>query len=192
MKQDALNRRSMGLTYDEDILLNQIANGDRGDRSYDDGDGGYDELFGSDLYIASPTRQLEGLAARIDKIELSVVPGSLSIGYLDDLRNHAVSIQQNLELQLNAMKVQDRVFATAIQDWVLKELSRRQADRGSEYEHTSEESYLETIDVIEHLATELEQDNEDPALISLAQTWRLETIAELSSERVKKLYVLAA
>ncbi len=192
MKQDALYRRSMGLPYDEDIILSQVANGDRGQNDYDDYDDRFDDLFGSDLYIASPINQLAGLAAQIDKIEQTATPGSLSVGYLDDMRAHAADLQGGLEQKLDAMKEQDRLFATAVQDWVIKELYRREIERGSEYEHTSEESYLETIDVIESLAIELEHDDEDPALIALAQTWRLETIAELSSERVKKLYALAA
>ncbi len=97
-----------------------------------------------------------------------------------------------LESGLEILSNRDKQYAEAVQAWTLHSLAERELTRGYEIDHTSDDSYLETVEVLEELLKELEADNEDPRLIKIAQVWRTETLAEVSVSRIRKMFELAS
>lgn len=99
-----------------------------------------------------------------------------------------------LEARLEELSDEDRAIATALQDWVLQNLKMRAENRGHDHDPTSEDTYLETIDVLKDFEDKLEFDELESGvlavydnkqhLLKLSEAWRYEAGAELGIETV--------
>lgn len=152
---------------------------------------------GSDLYVESYSDRLaHALEMRRRGRLLPDRTGYLMVvqagSLLEGLEEEAQTMRDELKVRLDELSESDRLYAQAVQDWTTVELQRRIEDRGYDYDMMDERAYLEMIDVLETLVGELEQDEEDEALVLLASTWRDEVAAELMVQHVRDSYRLAA
>ena len=160
---------------------------------YDEYDqSGYDP-DGSDLYVASYAERLayalelqyraslrkdrkgEGMAAEAAR--------SLMI-----LETEAQVAHEELRERLELLSEQDKLYAEAVQNWTLDELARRAEVRGKDYDQHDDAAYLEMIDVMDTMADQLIEEDEDEALIQLVTTWRDEVAAELTVRSIHEAY----
>lgn len=144
---------------------------------------------GSDLYVVSPDELIDQINEYLDSLrELEESGVYLSDRAVDpEAVKRAREIKRQYEAQYAQMSEQDKLFAAAVQNWTIEEQRRREEARGFEFEHTSPESYSETITVLDELIAELEGDNEDEKLLELATTWRTELRSDLTIARIKDL-----
>lgn len=152
----------------------------------------YQDIEGDDLavYVEAPT--LEEIQTLIEQAEKYLEQQTLSRERVDMMLDDAEVTHRVLERRLDEMSETDKLYAEALQDWVLEDLRRKESERGEVYEQGSEESHRATVNTLEKLLMQLEDEKEDPRLIELAQVWRKETLAELSIARLRELYRLAA
>lgn len=166
-------------------------------RDYED-DQVYDRYFGQDLSIAAPKEQLEALTGEIDTLWEKQQEGRLYAREVNwvFLENRASEMRDQFHDAYEQMAEIDKKYAHAIQDWVIDELKVRHPDyRDDRSDKTSEQllaDLLETIGVLDGLMVEFSEDDEDQRLIEMAQTWRLELMADVSAADLHRLYELAA
>jgi len=147
------------------------------------------DLTGSDLYVADPEEMLPNIEEYLARLEEAVDTQRVSRTDIDE----SVQLEARLacdqyKARLDEMSQEDRRYARGLQGWVLQELKLRQDERGEAFEQGSNESYLETITVLDAVIAELETEKEDPKLIKLAEVWRSETQAELVVHKVEALH----
>lgn len=163
----------------------------------DDDDQNYDRYFGHDLCIASPKEQLEALGREIDALRHKQENGKLVARQVhwSFLEGRATEMHEQFHMAYEKMAEVDKKYARAIQDWVIEELKTRHPDYRKDYTDKISEQLLddllETIGVLDSLMFEFTEDEEDHRLIEMAQTWRLELIADVIAADIQQLYHLA-
>ena len=147
---------------------------------------------GSDLIIVDEGTLVDDIEQYLRFLENKDV-AELSLADIDtELIEDAARIEAELKARLDAMSEEDTLFAHAIQDWTLEELRKHEAERGYAHEQGSDESYLETVEVLETLLDQLVAEDEDARLIALTDVWREETLAELRTAKLQSYYELVA
>lgn len=203
---DQLYRGLLGYPVDEDARRHEVAQGVGGYTPPTWEDMHPYDMSGSDLYFPSP-KEIEDLHLEIQRyLESGDVLNDNerpSLSVVVPLLEGAELVHDEFERRLEDLSETDKKFATATQEWVLKELYAREEVRGKTYSRGSNESYEEIIAVLDALLIELHDDEadidfsilddtENGRLISLVQAWRMETLAEVSVARLRELYRLAA
>jgi hypothetical protein len=193
---DHLYNRSMGLSYDEEGLARQVANGGRaGSEDFDD-ESTY-ALDGSDLMIAPVTAQLDAATHELERLKLKSERGQLRTHDIDGSALESVQrISQSLHNQYEELAEEDAKYARAVQDWTMAELLTRHPDFVVEQTETSPDEMTEQLyeiaEIVGELLIELHAEGEDEKLITLADTWRKELLADCMVAEFKHLYALAA
>lgn len=150
-------------------------------------------LSGSDLDLESPEKVLSELETYLEWLRKKTESDHLTVRDIEvSLLEDAEYVQQEFQRRLDELSEQDVLFAGAVQDWVIAESRKREAARGQAYDLSSVDNYRETIAILDMLIAELQQDEEDTALIEIAKVWRQETHAELDLARLKHYYSLVA
>jgi hypothetical protein len=194
---DHLYNRAMGRPYDSDMVVRQVANGDRSGYPEDDEEEETYSLNGSDLIIAPAQVRLTIVGHELDKLRDKYIEGRL---YAKDINPFVIQeaeiVSESLHQQYKELAEEDAKYARAVQDWTVDELRARHPNFAIDQKDSTPEQVaqqlLETACVVGELITELETEDEDPRLIYLAQTWQKELLADCMVAEFKHYYALAA
>lgn len=208
---DVLYERGMGYEFDPDDIEAALGNGTAGYTPPT-----WDELHpyamdGSDLFIGVPSsaelakfdQEVVDYLARYNEGEVTyeeLPPVDVVKAVLADTQ----MIYEEYDRQLKEMQVVDKQFAAGLSTWVTTERSQRAEKRGGKvYAADSPEAHEETINILDDLLLEIKQEehgmdieavlsSENARLKEMIQTWREETFAQMTMDRLHELYRLVA
>lgn len=159
------------------------------------------DVDGGELYVAPHWVRLgKAVAIRDSAQNMSGEARDIALWeaeiMLEKLSEEAEAMNQELVARLEALSIQDRRSAQAIQEVTLSEINRRIEERGFDYPQESVEGLRETVSILGDVIVELEEESSEvtsqedraeySALLQLAETWKDEITTDINVKCIQE------